>query len=298
MDNFFNEIQNMDLDLLHHVTNNIVLEINNDSDDAGEPPADDSNNSSESNDEQTNIIYGCKHYLRRCSIVSPCCQKVCTCRLCHDELFNTLSLNSTEHKLNRFEIKEVVCSNCNKQQSVKQYCEDCNTCFGLYYCDICHLFDDIDKGQFHCNGCGFCRIGGKDNFIHCDKCDMCIVRNKFLNHKCINITESLCPICMMELYTSTMEILQVKCGHYMHKKCFNELLNESYKCPLCSCSIIDTENINKMMDDEVNSMQMPQDYENTFLNILCNDCHLESLVKFHIVGLKCSNCNGYNTRKI
>lgn len=43
-----------------------------------------------------------------------------------------------------------------------------------YTCLVCNLFDDEDKNQYHCDGCGICRIGGKDRFFHCEVCNMCL----------------------------------------------------------------------------------------------------------------------------
>lgn len=41
---------------------------------------------------------------------------------------------------------------------VQNTCEKCGTLFGKYFCDICNFFDDnIEKEQFHCDGCGLCR---------------------------------------------------------------------------------------------------------------------------------------------
>lgn len=282
MESFFNNLQHMDINVLQNVINTVIEDHNtelNNQEIEDVPP----------------LVYGCEHYLRRCKIVSPCCNNVYPCRLCHDEIeYDMQSNDKLKHKINRFDIKEVICTNCNKQQSVKQYCEDCQTCFGLYYCDICHLFDDIDKGQYHCHGCGFCRIN-KENFIHCNKCDMCVNKNE---HKCISLKESLCPICMTDMFTSTSPITQMLCGHYIHTKCYYELLESSYKCPVCSKSIVNTDHINKLIESEVQSMEMPQEYKDWKVKILCNDCHEESNVGFHIIGLKCEHCNGYNTRKI
>lgn len=33
------------------------------------------------------------------------------------------------------------------------------------------------------------------------------------------------------------------------------------------------------------------------VDILCNDCHATGKAPFHIFGLKCSDCNSYNTRR-
>ena len=157
---------------------------------------------------------------------------------------------------------------------------------------------DSDKDQFHCNGCGFCRVGGRDNFIHCTKCDICVNKEVFDTHKCVNIKYDRCPICMDELYMSITSVIQMKCGHYLHHKCMIDLLNSSYKCPLCLASIVDTDNYNKLIDQEIERIELPEEYRNMRVDILCNDCHKQNNVSFHIVGLKCPDCGSYNTRKI
>ena len=172
---------------------------------------------------------------------------------------------------------------------------NCKCCFGKYFCDKCNLFDDIDKDQYHCDKCGICRIG-KHIYVHCDDCGICVNKNNA--HKCFPIKETLCPICMMDLFSSTNSVIQMKCNHYIHRKCFDELLNVSYKCPICQVSIVDTSLLNEYIDNEINATLMPIEYDNLFFKILCNDCHADSDVKFHIVGLKCQNCGSYNTRKI
>lgn len=47
-------------------------------------------------------------------------------------------------------------------------------CGFQYTCLVCNLFDDEDKDQYHCDGCGICRIGGRTNFFHCEVCNMCL----------------------------------------------------------------------------------------------------------------------------
>ena len=36
-------------------------------------------------------------------------------------------------------------------------CSECGIVFGRYFCSVCNLFDDEEKGQFHCQDCGICR---------------------------------------------------------------------------------------------------------------------------------------------
>lgn len=35
--------------------------------------------------DQLKLTFGCKHYKRNCKLVSACCNKLYTCRLCHDD---------------------------------------------------------------------------------------------------------------------------------------------------------------------------------------------------------------------
>jgi RING finger and CHY zinc finger domain-containing protein 1 len=242
---------------------------------------------------------GCTHYRRNCKLVAPCCNTAYTCRLCHDFEKHDMNCNyKTKHKLDRFSVKEVVCLECDFLQPVSQNCSNCQTCFGTYFCSICNLFDNTDKGQYHCYKCGFCRVGGQENFIHCDTCNMCISKNTIDTHKCITVKESLCPICMMDMFTSTIKITPLICGHYMHIECLCEYLKSNYKCPLCMQSIVETSKLNLFLDQEIQEIPMPQEYANNKCDILCNDCHEKTSTNFHVVGLKCQGCGGYNTRKI
>ena len=45
------------------------------------------------------------------------------------------------------------------------------------------------------------------------------------------------------------------------------------------------------------SMQMPDEYKDAKMNIICNDCLTSSLVPFHIAGAKCTKCGSYNTSR-
>ncbi|CAH3189606.1 unnamed protein product, partial [Porites evermanni] len=86
---------------------------------------------------------------------APCCVKYYSCRLCHND--------KEDHELDRKTVQEIKCLQCGSSQT-----------FGRYFCMICRLYDDQEKGQFHCNGCGICRFGGEENFFHCSRCDMCL----------------------------------------------------------------------------------------------------------------------------
>ena len=110
---------------------------------------------------------------------TPCCDGLYRCRFCHDEEEN--------HTLRRDDVSLVECSHCGVRQGVRENCQNCHLKFGQvqerreamtrynlwsdpwilrcspltftsqYFCFDCKLYDDEDKQQFHCSGCGICR---------------------------------------------------------------------------------------------------------------------------------------------
>ncbi|KAG8593289.1 hypothetical protein GDO81_000784 [Engystomops pustulosus] len=152
---------------------------------------------------------GCEHYTRGCELRAPCCGKFYICRLCHD--------NKETHKMDRFKVTQVQCLKCKHIQKAQQNCENCDNIFGDYYCNICHLYDK-DKKQYHCDGCGICRIGPKEQFEHCTKCNLCLPLSFRGNHKCIeNVSRQDCPICLEDIHTSRVGARVLPCGHLLHR---------------------------------------------------------------------------------
>ena len=241
------------------------------------------------------INFGCIHYKRKCKIIAKCCNKEFSCRICHDEYFE----NIDNHKLNRYETEKVICLDCNQEQQISNNCINCNIKFGKYYCEICKLFDYNDKSQFHCDKCGICRRGGKENFYHCDICNACINIALKDNHKCIDNCFSInCPICFDNIFNSIKDITKLNCGHTIHVECFKKLLeSNNFKCPFCYKTSIKSDILFNFLENEINNTPMPDEY-NYNINILCNDCNKICETKFHILGNKCINCNSYNTKKI
>nr|KJB23197.1 hypothetical protein B456_004G086200 [Gossypium raimondii] len=160
--------------------------------------------------------HGCDHYKRRCKILAPCCNKIFPCRHCHNETSNSLSNPKDHHDLVRQDIKQVICSICNTQQ-------------------------EITKGQFHCNDCGICRVGGRDKFFHCEKCGSCYRVDLRDNHFCVeNSMKSYCPICFEYLFDSVKSTRIMKCGHTMHMECFSQMtMQNQYRCPICCKAVLD-----------------------------------------------------------
>ena len=78
------------------------------------------------------------------------------------------------------------------------------------------LFDDEDKGQWHCGtqpdgspGCGICRVGGCEKFFHCVLCGTCLALASRKSHSCSeSLLGSNCPICF--------ELLQARMTSHPH----------------------------------------------------------------------------------
>eukprot|EP00199_Chlamydomonas_sp_CCMP681_P005721 CAMPEP_0119112320 /NCGR_PEP_ID=MMETSP1180-20130426/39747_1 /TAXON_ID=3052 ORGANISM="Chlamydomonas cf sp, Strain CCMP681" /NCGR_SAMPLE_ID=MMETSP1180 /ASSEMBLY_ACC=CAM_ASM_000741 /LENGTH=224 /DNA_ID=CAMNT_0007099771 /DNA_START=270 /DNA_END=943 /DNA_ORIENTATION=- len=85
----------------------------------------------------------------------------------------------------------------------------------------------------------------------------------------------------------------------MHQDCLRSLADHNtYVCPCCSKSYMSQDSQSRLwaeMDEAVASTPMPLEYADMQVNILCNDCHALSTVKFHVTGLKCTPCGAYNT---
>ncbi|KAG4133201.1 hypothetical protein ERO13_D08G082300v2 [Gossypium hirsutum] len=245
--------------------------------------------------------HGCDHYKRRCKILAPCCNKIFPCRHCHNETSNSLSNPKDHHDLVRQDVKQVICSICNTQQEVTQVCSHCGVNMGEYFCDICKFYDDdITKGQFHCNDCGICRVGGRDKFFHCEKCGSCYTVDLRDNHFCVeNSMKSYCPICFEYLFDSVKSTRIMKCGHTMHMECFSQMtMQNHYRCPICCKAVLDMSAFWEDLDMDIDATRMPAEYQFDVVSILCNDCNSTSTVQFHVLGLKCRQCNSYNTRRI
>ena len=52
------------------------------------------------------------------------------------------------------------------------------------------------------------------------------------------------------------------------------------------------------IDAEIAATQMPEEYKDTTVTILCNDCNTKSVVPFHIMGGKCLQCKSYNSCRV
>lgn len=135
--------------------------------------------------------------------------------------------------MDRFAVKRVRCLKCKHEQDVSNTCEQCGLKFGEYFCGICNLYDyDTSKKQFHCEGCGICRVGGRENFFHCNKCACCMAMSTKEKHEksCTlqDVLKQSCPICMYDMHSSRDAAHFLKCGHALHSKCFQQLAQSSF----------------------------------------------------------------------
>lgn len=242
-------------------------------------------------------ILGCEHYQRNCKIECFTCRKWFTCRFCHD-------LEIKDHQLERNQIKHILCMYCNtpQQPSDQNDCSNCGKLLSKYVCSICKLYDnDNQKDIYHCEKCGICRLGlglNKDYF-HCDQCNACISISLLNSHICIeNSTKSNCPICDEYLFTTSLPVIFMSCGHPIHELCFNQHSNHDYKCPICKKTVLNMEVEFRMMDKEITNSIMPDDCKNWKSIVKCCDCDGWSNVDYHYIGHKCDHCKSYNTMVI
>jgi len=247
------------------------------------------------NDIDNNTESVCSHYEKGCKLVATCCNKVVHCHICHDE--------SQDHEMNRYDIKEIICNECNKIQKPSLSCEECHLQFGKYYCKKCNLWENKDPEYnciFHCNKCGICRKVSsnedKTDYYHCDECNCCMHLKMKNNHKCIKDKLNIdCCLCLEYIFKSRKASTTLQCNHTLHIECIHNLLkNGKISCPLCRKTMLDKTNLelyNNEMDTIIKNNPIN---EEIIKEIKCNDCNEKSNVLFHPFGMKCGNCGNYN----
>ena len=247
--------------------------------------------SNEEAEEGEREVVGCEHYVRRCQLVAPCCNKAYVCRHCHND--------AEAHEMDRHAVKEVVCAACNERQPVSNTCcnIECGTQFAAYFCAVCNFFDDrIERNYYHCDKCGICRVKGNNDFVHCDTCQTCV---NTLNHTCkADRFHTDCPVCLENLFHSTKPATVLPCGHPIHAHCQLSCFQQNrLSCPLCRKNMMSDDILqkhNELMDTLIE--QFPMQEELSFV-CKCNDCGFNGATRFHPYGMKCAQCGGYNTAR-
>ncbi|KAM3556171.1 hypothetical protein MY1884_005195 [Beauveria asiatica] len=237
---------------------------------------------------------GCAHYERNVKLQCSTCNKWYTCRFCHDA--------EQDHNLIRHETKHMLCMLCGTPQKASEACVNCGETTAHYYCSICKLWENRkSKPIYHCDDCGICRRGhglGKD-FFHCKTCRACITTSIESSHKCIErSTDCDCPICGEYMFTSPKPVVFMPCGHSIHKRCYDQHMKVSYKCPICNKSLANMETQFRNLDRLIQAQPMPAEFRDTKAVVLCNDCSGRCTVPYHWLGLKCLICLSYNTAEL
>ncbi|CAB9515124.1 CHY zinc finger domain-containing protein 1 [Seminavis robusta] len=245
----------------------------------------------------------CEHYERQCTIVTAFSVEQAGKKTKQDRRRSMpidLEEEETHHEIDRFAIRELICRKCFTRQSSKtNNCNNCGIQFGEYHCDICNLWMSAKESPYHCHECGFCRVGGRENFRHCDDCGMCIDALLFDDHNCkVGKYMSNCPVCQEDLFSSRYASHEMPCGHAIHWHCFKELTSYDTRCPVCKKT---AETADQMaatwsaMAMGIALQPVPADLARV-VTILCYDCEQrDDNRRWHFLGVRCSNCLSFNT---
>lgn len=240
----------------------------------------------------------CVHYERKCNVVAPCCGGVFGCRVCHDEMSGQSM--GCGVAMDRFAIAEVVCKECGMRQGSKtNECGGCGVTFAEYHCPKCNMWMALSKRPFHCDECGFCRVGGRENFRHCARCCMCVSASSHSAHGCMaDKYKNACPVCREDMFSSRQPPQDLPCGHAIHAHCFRNLAGFDYRCPICKKTVVSRASMSAAWGARARDIElqpMPPDLART-VTIMCNDCERTSEdLGWHFLGVQCPGCQSFNT---
>jgi Zinc-ribbon/Ring finger domain len=136
----------------------------------------------------------------------------------------------------------------------------------------------------------------KLTFQTCRACLSISIRD---THRCIErSTDCDCPICGEYMFSSPKTVIFTRCGHSIHQTCYKRHMESSFKCPICSRSLINMDLSFRNLDRAIEAQPMPPQFLDTRALINCNDCCAKSSVPYHWLGLKCAHCDSYNTARL
>ena len=58
----------------------------------------------------------------------------------------------------------------------------------------------------------------------------------------------------------------------MHTECLEKYMTNNIACPICKKSIVDPLKIEEQMDTQFALTEMPEEYKDVKIKIMCNDC--------------------------
>lgn len=178
-------------------------------------------------------------------------------------------------------------------------CISCGVQFGVYHCIMCNLWMSAAESPYHCADCGFCRVGGRENFKHCDDCGMCIDALLFDDHNCKSGKYmSNCPICQEDLFSSRFASHEMPCGHAIHWHCFKELASYDTRCPVCKKTAESPDQMAATWSAIAMGIALqpvPPEMAR-MVSIFCNDCEgADRNQRWHFLGVRCTQCFSFNT---
>lgn len=244
-------------------------------------------------------VTGCPHYWTGAFIVCPDCEQIYPCRICHDNLVSS-------HTLDRKRIKAMFCLTCNKVGRIGLQCEHCGAIVSRTFCSICNTLCMLGpemKPTYHCQYCNSCHVGLQEMVKHCDVCQTCISREDYDTHVCD--CGNMCPVCMIPFADNVMSEIVLPCNpaHKMHRRCFNDMiLNENITCPLDHKIILDKyrygiikcENLRRYSETQLSLNQSESVRVRVYV---CHDCQRVSAdLFFHFISLQCHFCYSCNCR--
>ncbi|EJK51254.1 hypothetical protein THAOC_29589 [Thalassiosira oceanica] len=184
--------------------------------------------------------------------------------------------DEAHHEIDRFSITEVICRVCYTRQSSKTHCH------------VCNLWMSVGDEPYHCVKCGFCRVGGRENFRHCDDCGICIDANNFDDHNCKWQVHEQLPCLpwrpILQQVGEPRDALRA-CDPLALLQAID---NARY--PLSRYDLTWAE-----MAMGIALQPVPPDMTR-LVDILCIDCEERSAnQRWHFLGVQCHSCNSFNT---
>ena len=179
-------------------------------------------------------------------------------------------------------------------------CRQCDLQLFNQSCLTCNIFCFLSKQlqpSYHCEQCDKCEIGVSGYKQHCQKCRCCFIN--FQKHVCIS--DQICPICQDQIQGCQDGVVQLPCGHYLHKTCRVQLLEaQDVKCPICRKLLLSGQQ--RAAFDAVGEQKylteiLPPVWEDYLVWASCNECSHRFVTQQHLVPCRCVNveCLSWNT---
>ena len=110
------------------------------------------------------------------------------------------------------------------------------------------------------------------------------------------------PICLEDLFSSTLPVNFLRCGHAIHVSCLDSMLYQAdqtapWRCPTCKRSISSDPNNDDNIEAYLRECPMPDEYSAWRAVVLCNDCVKQAEVPYHFAYHRCPDpqCRSFNT---